>query len=68
VGLALFAVGQGQWWVLAGVLYNHPLDTFVTLPLIEARMLKNERRKDQYEQYQRETPLIIPWFVKEHRS
>lgn len=60
VGLALFAVGQGQWWALAGVAFNHPLDTFVTLPLIEERMLKRRERRALYAAYQERTSLIVP--------
>ena len=35
-----------RWWLWLGVLFNHPIDTFATLPLIEARMLRRYGRFD----------------------
>ena len=61
VGLALFGVaaargGGGDWRraaavACAGVAYNHPLDTLVTLPLIEQRMLAKPARAALYRDY-----------------
>ena len=38
-----------SWWpICAGVLFNHPIDTLATLPLIEQRMLRRKERADAY--------------------
>merc|ERR1719498_1972670 len=54
VGLLLLGLAAGgPWWIAAGVLFNHPLDTFVTLGLIEERMLRKEERREAFKAYQR---------------
>lgn len=62
VGLAFFGVSatSGAWWPFLGVLYNHPIDIFATLPLIEERMLKREERRELYKAYQARTSLVFP--------
>ena len=52
--------GAGCWAVCFGVAFNHPLDTLVTLPLIEARMLGRQARAAAYREYQRCTSIIVP--------
>lgn len=63
VGLALLGASSAHfaWWPLLGVLYNHPLDTLVTLQLIEDRMLARPERRDAYKAYQGRTSLLLPW-------
>eukprot|EP00746_Dinoflagellata_sp_MGD_P069611 gnl/MRDRNA2_/MRDRNA2_284987_c0_seq1.p1 gnl/MRDRNA2_/MRDRNA2_284987_c0~~gnl/MRDRNA2_/MRDRNA2_284987_c0_seq1.p1 ORF type:complete len:324 (+),score=41.52 gnl/MRDRNA2_/MRDRNA2_284987_c0_seq1:66-974(+) len=63
VGLAWigFAAAEGSWWPFLGVLYNHPIDTFVTLNLIEERMLRKEERRKLYQEYQARTSQLVPW-------
>lgn len=72
VGVSSFAdlwslvVAAGPyWWAISfGVCFNHPLDTLVTLPLIEGRMLRREARAPLFRQYMAKTSLVVPWFVK----
>jgi len=57
------------WWPIAfGVLFNHPLDTFVTLPLIEHRMLRRPERVKVYKEYQARTSLLFPLPPKRKRK
>ena len=56
-----FAADPALWSVAFGVVFNHTLDTLVTLPLIEARMLRVEQRAEAYREYQRRVPLLVPW-------
>ena len=72
VGLGLGAVGSssscgygyGCGFALlscaSGVLFNHPLDTLVTLPLIEARMTRREDRRREFAEYQARVACIYP--------
>ena len=53
---------QGLWPGALGVLYNHPLDTLVTLPLIEARMARRPERREAFRAYQARTGLLLPWW------
>ena len=48
------------WPICFGVLFNHTLDTFVTLGLIEERMLRRPERRAAYTAYQKRTSLLIP--------
>ena len=57
--------GRSVWAVACGVAFNHPVDTLVTLPLIEGRMLRRPDRAALYKAYQKRTPQIVPWFVRE---
>lgn len=63
LGLLMLGVAaEGRWWPICfGVMFNHPLDTFVTLPLIEERMLRRSERAQAYRDYQLETPLLWPF-------
>ena len=80
MGLLLFGVAASAksnggllslatWWPIAfGVLFNHPLDTFVTLPLIEHRMLRRPERVKVYKEYQARTSLLFPLPPKRKRK
>lgn len=62
VGLLLLGAAAGATPRIAfGVLFNHPLDTLVTLRLIEDRMLGRPERKRAYRAYQKRTSLLVPW-------
>ncbi len=61
------ASGASVWPICFGVCFNHPLDTFVTLGLIEKRMLRREARRVPFAEYQRCTSLIVPWPPKPKR-
>lgn len=63
VGLLLVALGQGATWCAFGVLYNHSIDTFVTLHLIEGRMLSQNDRAAEYRRYMERTPILVPWLL-----
>jgi len=54
------AAGAPLWPICFGVCFNHPLDTFVTLGLIEERMLRRPERRAQFKAYQRRTSLLVP--------
>ena len=60
-GARAFASDPARWLVCFGVLFNHPLDTLVTLPLIEERMLRRPERAAAYRAYQRRVALLVPW-------
>ena len=65
IGLLLFGFASGApldlvWPICLGVCFNHPLDTFVTLRLIEKRMLRREERREAYRGYMQRTSLLIP--------
>lgn len=64
--LVLGYAAKGPWWIAAGVLYNHPLDSFVTLGLIEARMLRRPERVEAYKAYQARTSILIPMPPRTH--
>jgi steroid 5-alpha reductase family enzyme len=59
-GLALFGVAAAPawWWSAVGAVSITMLFRFVSLPLIETRML--ERRPD-YAAYSERTSRFIPW-------
>ncbi len=65
VGLALLGVDGGGVLAFVGVLYNHPIDIFVTLGLIENRMLANRKssapRTTAFKEYQDRTSYLVPW-------
>merc|ERR1712048_641096 len=46
IGLLMVGIAAKStaWPYCLGVLFNHPLDTFVTLQLIEGRMMKRKER------------------------
>ena len=55
VGLLLLGYAASKpaalWPICFGVLFNHSLDTLVTLPLIESRMLRNGKRAAAFQKY-----------------
>jgi steroid 5-alpha reductase family enzyme len=61
-GLLLLGVAaKSEWWpICLGVLLNHSLDTLVTLPLIEGRMLRKPEREAAFREYCRKTSLLVP--------
>lgn len=62
IGLLLLGwagVGVLYPYVL-GVLFNHPIDIFVTCRLIEKRMLSRPNRREAYLEYQRRTSYLVP--------
>jgi len=62
-GLGNFLCGGVHVWAVAfGVGFNHPIDTYATLPLIEERMLRRPERAERYLMYQRRTPLVVPFW------
>jgi len=62
VGLLLFGISAkaAVWPICFGVLFNHPLDTFVTLDLIETRMLRRPERVQAFKEYCRKTSKLVP--------
>ena len=63
-GIWLFgvaAVGFEPWWLVSGVAALGLMFHFISIPMIEKRML--DRRSD-YEQIQRRISRLIPWFPK----
>ena len=58
-----FAVGLGEWWMIAGTAFNSVVLATVTV-MTEQRMLKNweASRADKYREYMRTTSVLIPWF------
>ena len=73
LGLLLFGISSSMsgemnewsltsfWPICFGVCFNHPLDTFITLPMIEKRMLHRPERAEIYKDYQKRTSLIVPY-------
>jgi steroid 5-alpha reductase family enzyme len=62
-GLFFFAMAADPtaWWTIVGALSMTLLFFFISIPMIDKRMLK--RRKD-YEQIMKRIPAIVPWFPK----
>ena len=67
-GFRAFAARPEGWRAAFGVAFNHPLDTFVTLPLIEGRMLRRSARAAAFRAYQQRTSLIVPMPVRSAKS
>jgi len=59
-GLYLFGVAANgeYWWTMVGPLSITLLFLFISIPMIEKRMLE---RKKEYKQYQQMTPMLLPW-------
>jgi steroid 5-alpha reductase family enzyme len=59
-GLYLFglAASPGYWWTIIGPLMITLLFLFISIPMIEKRMLA---RKPGYSRYQQTTPMLVPW-------
>jgi steroid 5-alpha reductase family enzyme len=60
-GLWIFAVAADPswWWTAIGPLAITLMFRFASLPMIETRML--ERRPERFADYQRRTPMVLPW-------
>jgi steroid 5-alpha reductase family enzyme len=58
-GLYLFslAADPGRWWTGAGPLAMTALFVFISVPLIDRRML---RRKPGYAEHMRRVPALLP--------
>ncbi|KAH9626403.1 hypothetical protein KSS87_009089 [Heliosperma pusillum] len=59
-GLGIFAWSLGQGWAFIGAFGNTLCLAYVTT-LVEERMLKQPFRADVYREYQKTTPVWIPW-------
>lgn len=62
-GLALFAIAAdpSAWWVLAGPVAILALFLFVSIPMIDERMV--ERRRD-YAAHMKKVSRLVPWRVR----
>lgn len=62
-GLFVFALAAdpGRWWVVVGPLALTGLFVFISLPLIERRMIA---RRPHYVERQRRVSAIVPWFPR----
>ncbi|XP_074282458.1 uncharacterized protein C594.04c-like [Silene latifolia] len=60
-GLGIFAWSLGQGWAFIGAFVNTLCLAYVTT-LVEERMLKQPFRAEVYREYQKTTPVWIPWF------
>jgi steroid 5-alpha reductase family enzyme len=62
VGLLLFGIAAKSaiWPICFGVLFNHPIDTFATLQLIEERMKRRPERLKAFEDYCKRTSILVP--------
>jgi steroid 5-alpha reductase family enzyme len=63
IGIFLFSQGHESfyWWTLPGPIVMIALFHFISVPMIDKRMIA---RKPGYEQYFKETSGWIPWFPK----
>lgn len=63
LGLLLFGVAAGpfRWWMIAGFLAITLMFVFISLPMIDRRML---RRRPHYAEHMKRISSIIPWFPK----
>lgn len=63
-GLFLFAMAArpDYWWVITGPLAMTLLFNFISIPMIDQRMLK---RRNDYQTVMKTVPRWIPWFPKE---
>jgi len=59
-GLYLFAysANPGYWWAVAGPILITGLFIFISIPMIEKRMIS---RMPEYKDYKKTTPALIPW-------
>lgn len=66
---ALYAVNLGEWYMLAGTVFNSIILATVTV-MTEARMLKGwtHERAEEYRRYQRVVSPCIPFFRLEWRA
>lgn len=64
----LFAIGSPHWWLaLAGPIVMYGFLRYLSgIPLTEAQAMKS--RGEDYRAYQRDTPMLFPWFPKRSGS
>ncbi|MDX2301766.1 MAG: DUF1295 domain-containing protein [Microscillaceae bacterium] len=62
-GLFFFALAQSldNWWMGAGALAITLMFVFISLPMIDKRMLE---RRNNYQEKMRRVSTLIPWFPK----
>ena len=62
-GMWFFAisVAPGWWWTLAGPVAMTVMFSFVSIPMIERRMM---RRRTEYRQYTESVPALLPFRVR----
>ncbi len=63
-GLYLFGLAADPscwWWTLVGPLAITLMFRFISLPMIERRMIE---RRPQFASHAQRTPLVIPWFAR----
>lgn len=62
-GLFLFALAtdRSAWWTIAGPLAITGMFVFVSIPLIEKRMLQ---KRPHYAEHQARVPSLLPWFPR----
>jgi steroid 5-alpha reductase family enzyme len=48
-----------QWWIFPGPVAMILLFVFISVPIMDKRMLKN---KKGYSEYMKKTPALVPWF------
>jgi protein-S-isoprenylcysteine O-methyltransferase Ste14 len=62
IGLLLFGVAAKSafWPICFGVCFNHPIDSFATLQLIEERMVSRPERVKAWEEYCKRTSMLVP--------
>ena len=67
IGLFLFSIGTDEfvWWAIPGPLGMILLFQFISVPMIDKRMVAG---KEGYEEYVRQTSGWIPWFPKRRHS
>jgi len=62
-GLYLFGLAADPscwWWTIIGPLAITLMFRFISLPMIEKRMIE---RRPQFASHAQHTPLVIPWFA-----
>jgi len=59
-GIYLFGVAANgkYWWTIIGPLFTTLLFLFISIPMIEKRMVAH---KPAYERYKQTTPMLVPW-------
>jgi steroid 5-alpha reductase family enzyme len=58
-GLSLFALAANpsSWWVIIGPVVITLMFVFISIPMIEKRLLE---RKDDYNEYRKQVPMLLP--------
>ena len=67
-GLSLFAlaVDTAYWWTMIGGFSMTLLFVFISIPMMEKRMIT--RRPKTYPSYQQQVSIFIPWFPKKQQQ